>query len=48
MMAETKKFAVWLDLGLEYNDNNWLFGGNNWLFGLSAVQAVTNILPLTL
>jgi hypothetical protein len=41
MVAETNKFSAQLDLWLEENNNNWLLG-------LPAVQAVTNILPLTM
>ena len=41
MEAEMKKFSKQLAIWMEENNNN------NWLFGISAVQAVTNVLPLS-
>ena len=40
MEAEMKKFSKQLAIWMEENNNNWLFG-------ISAVQAVTNVLPLS-
>jgi hypothetical protein len=40
MEAEMKRFSNQLAILLE--DNN-----KNWLFGVSTVQAVTNVLPLS-